>query len=418
MILLIMAPVEVGGLGPCCSQAINFRWLFFMDFFSQQTQLFAECPGIDVFLSSFLLQYLTSESHASLGSAKIRAEAAKAGEVCGGRAKSGLLLMKPKELSMTSEAGRRNLSSVAKNRRNISLSGDHSSRMFGHDEGDLIDMLNDPGSELYRLFAHHNPNKSPQQCFFDLKYSSPDDTESRSLYGKVLKYAQLYNKLGKRIKSGSARKPENSEKLKGGAALQTEKLLVKGNNQRDKKKDSVQAGGACDLIKEKKLGAVSTEKVGTTANKRLSADRDQIGNPLTSMTEKNPEDKVDFDPDAALLRSYRKALDTTNVGTQMRLAMLDSDYNKIGQRCEGSDGTLSHLLRRHRSEPPRTEKCYVRNLPMRANRIQHSLSSVSSIEVHKTNTSCSMSSTSISISTCEFVSLRCLPVGVFLTLGW
>lgn len=359
----------------------------FCEFFTQQIQLLTQCLGIDdVFLSSLLLQYLTAESHESLGSAKIGP--AKAGE-SSGRAKARLIMLEPKELS---EACRRKSSSVGKNRRLIPLCGNY-------DEGDLIDMLNDPGSELYRLFAHHNPNKTPQQCFFDLKYSPPEDTESRSLYGKVLKYAQLYNKLGQRIKGGNTRRAENTQKLKGGEAVLSDTLPDKGDIKREKKKNSVpfpkllHSDGACDRLKEKKTAVTST-----------------VNNPLTSLTRKNPEAKADFDPDAALLRSYQKALDTTNVETQMRLAMLDSDYNKIGQRFEGSDGTLGHLLRRHRSEPPSSGKCFVRNLPMRANKIQHSLSSVSSIEVHKTNTSCSMSSTSISISTCEFVSLRCLIV--------
>lgn len=107
--------------------------------------------------------------------------------------------------------------------------------------------------------------------------------------------------------------------------------------------------------------------------------------------------------DGAMLQSYKTALDTANVDPGRRLALLDEDFNRIGR---AGDGALASLLRAGPVSP--NGNCYIKP-SMRGNRIQRSLSSVSSIEVHKgkTHTTCSVSSsTSISISTCEIVSLK------------
>lgn len=278
-------------------------------------------------------------------------------------------------------------------------------KLTADEESELILMLNDPKSELFRLFAHHNPNKSPQQCYLDLKYCPPDDLESKSLHEKVLKYAQLHRKLGRKMKREKARKPSECQvdekpcQLDGGKSSKQGAIAVQQGDGCHDRADVKKRAENCALYKEKRCGRAN----------------DAFANPLKTCDSQRSARKNLFcdgeeDAEDAILESYQKALTTTNVGTDLRLALLDEELNKPAKKGCGDEAngcTLSSLLKpkRRQRSPPRnaTGNCFV-SRPVRANRIQHSLSSVSSIEVHKTNTTCSMSSTSISISTCEFVS--------------
>lgn len=301
-------------------------------------------------------------------------------------------------------------------------------KFSANDEGDLIQMLNDTTSELYRLFSHHNPNKSPQQCFLDLKYSPPQDLESQSLYEKVLKYAQLHRKLGKRIRREKPRVKEERSSSKVVVAdedplsckrkveetfvttkdtgvassafsqVQQEDGCMDDQRKNKKKKDKAK-GTAVDHVHTEKLCMLQEKVKGNT---------DSCSNPLNceNMTDKKKRNEESEEPENSILKSYQRALTTANVDTGLRLALLDEDCNRMaGNGCGDGLGScgLPSLMRPRKRSPAENRNCYV-SRPMRANRIQHSLSSVSSIEVHKTNTTCSMSSTSISISTCEFVS--------------
>lgn len=312
-------------------------------------------------------------------------------------------------------------------------------KLSAEDESDLIQMLNDPASELFRLFAHHNPNKSPQQCYLDLKYSSPDDLESKSLYEKVLKYAQLHRKLGKRIKRektvvvgkaaaaavvdplpASSKREKECEKevvkVKCGDAAEKKKEKKMVIPKKGKAEDTgvvpfsqfLQEDGCNDRLKGKGSAAAAAAGVGKQRAEKKQQDG-PCANPLLFMAMKSGGQEVVEESEAedAILKSYQKALVSKNMDTGMRLALLDGDSNRaVKGSGDGLAGCgLPSLLKGRRRSPPanRTGNCFV-SRPMRANRIQHSLSSVSSIEVHKTNTTCSMSSTSISISTCEIVS--------------
>lgn len=312
------------------------------------------------------------------------------------------------------------------------LNSDQCGKLSADEEGDLVQMLNDSSSELYRLFSHHNPNKSPQQCYLELKYCPPEDLESKSLYEKVLKYAQLHRKLGKRIKKEKPR--IKAEPVTNTCAIQTSTpkkhtqhevaVIPKFEVTKDARhhvvppvsqfpqKDGCQESIMKQRTKVKHDGEqVRRDKFCELLMEKVKErDEYRCENPLygKSMKSKRVKEEV---PEDAILKSYHRALTTGNVDSDLRLALLDEDCRgPLGSNGCG-DGLigcgLPSLMRRDVRRPPidmRTGNCTV-SRPVRANRIQHSLSSVSSIEVHKTNTTCSMSSsTSISISTCEIVS--------------
>lgn len=302
-------------------------------------------------------------------------------------------------------------------------------KLTPEDESNLIQMLNDKSSELYRLFSAHNPNKSPQQCYLDLKYSSPDDLESRSLYEKVLKYAQLHRRLGRKIKRENPKKQKVESGTSGAEAgcsrnLKDEKPAT-DTKEAAPKKDYLKSAPFSQFVQEdgcndrcKKYEPVTRNKktncgqkgcgqkncgqnvCNVKIEKKLFTD-DPCKNPLFCENMKSDK-KVVEEPDDVILKSYQKALNTQNLDTGMRLALLDVECNKVANAC--GDGLKGCGLPSLMKPPARQQaKCFV-SRPIRAKSIQHSLSSVSSIEVHKTNTSCSLSSTSISISTVEVVS--------------
>lgn len=312
------------------------------------------------------------------------------------------------------------------------LNNDQLGKLSADEEGDLVQMLNDSSSELYRLFSHHNPNKSPQQCYLELKYSPPEDLESQSLYEKVLKYAQLHRKLGKRIKREKPRvKAEpvtNTCALKTSTPKRNTQPEVAGIPKFEVTKDTrhnvvpafsqfPQKDGCQESIMKPKTKVrpdgehVRMEKFCELLKQKVKGGVDPCENPLIcdSMKRKRVKEEV---PEDAILKSYQRALTTGNMDSDLRLALLDEDCRgPFGSNGCGdglaSCGLPSLMMRRDLRRPPmdnRIGNCTV-SRPVKANRIQHSLSSVSSIEVHKTNTTCSMSSsTSISISTCEIVS--------------
>lgn len=271
-------------------------------------------------------------------------------------------------------------------------------KLSAEDESNLIQMLNDTSSELYRLFSNHNPNKTPQQCYLDLKYSPPGDLESKSLYEKVLQYAQLHRKLGKRIKrektvarvdpmpSSSSSKREDA--VERNAVPVSQILQSDGANDRAKKKEERRV---CPLMRkaerENKLETVS-------ANVKLQEDPKEL----------RRASEVDED---AILKSYKQALKSKSIDMGLRMALLDEDCHNIKSNGTGDSmapGQLPTLMRPRTRSPAPNGNCFFTR-PMRANRVQHSLSSVSSsFELHKVNATCSVSSTSVSISTCEFVS--------------
>lgn len=293
----------------------------------------------------------------------------------------------------------------SKSRRSL-MSCEDTLRISAEDEADLVQMLNDSSSELYRLFSQHNPKKSPQQCFLDLKYASPEDLEAKSLYEKVLKYAQLHRKLDRKIRGGGEGKVKVEQESCGvptrnGNGCEIRKDIKRERSGRREVPFSqfTQQDGAADKIERKKK-----EPVACSTRKGRIGDY-PADNPLFMSSRKCDRGE---DAESDILKSYKRAMTTANVDTGMRLALLDEDYNRMAAGCGDAVDSLPAFMRsqqkRHQSEPPRTGNCYATQRPMRSNRLQHSLSSVSSIEVHKTNTTCSMSSTSISISTCEIVS--------------
>lgn len=281
-------------------------------------------------------------------------------------------------------------------------------KLSADDESDLIQMLNDPSSELYGLFSHHNTVKTPQQCYLDLKYSAPDDMESRSLYEKVMKYAQLHRKLGRRIKreknvvkvkpmvaeASGSKKPAQQPPAQPGGKVEPITVAITCENKPASHREFVQEDGCSDRAR-KITAKHRTEKL-------CPRKAELLPNPLRHVKAKKPKKEVESEAEDAILKSYQKALLSKDMDSGLRLALLDNDCNRTSTGCGdglGSCGLPSLLKGRHRSPPT---NCFVTR-PIRANRIQHSLSSVSSFEVLQTNTTCSVSSTSISISTCEVV---------------
>lgn len=287
-------------------------------------------------------------------------------------------------------------------------------KLSADDESDLIQMLNDPSSELYGLFSHHNPVKTPQQCYLDLKYSAPDDMESRSLYEKVMKYAQLHRKLGRRIKREKnvakvkpmvaeaicPKKPAQEQSAQPQTKVEPITMAITCENKPapDAFPQSVQEDGCLDRAKKNTIKH-RTEQL-------CPMKKEAMPNPLRHAKAHKPKKEVESEAEDAIIKSYQKALLSKDMDSGLRLALLDNDCNRTSTGCGdglGGCGLPSLMKGRHRSPPTnRSGNCFVTR-PIRANRIQHSLSSVSSFEVLQTNTTCSVSSTSISISTCEVV---------------